>query len=116
MSESKIEWTDFTWNPWWGCDKIAPECDHCYAARFASRGLHEIHRDVAKNGDWTGKISRSSQQVWRAPFSWSTGLVFTCSMSDFFHEDVPTAWLSEALDVIEQTPNLRYQILTKRPG
>ena len=36
---STHEWTDRTWNPWWGCDKIAPECDHCYAATFASRGL-----------------------------------------------------------------------------
>jgi protein gp37 len=116
MSASTIEWTDYTWNPWWGCEKIAPECDHCYAASFASRGLHAAHAGVAKNGNWTGNITRSRENVWQAPFAWREGRVFTCSMSDFFHEDAPLEWLSEALNVIEQTPKLTYQVLTKRPG
>ena len=68
---SKIEWTDKTWNPWWGCDKIAPECGlpapgnprpeggGCYAAIFASRGLHSLHWGVAARGEWTGLITRA---------------------------------------------------------
>jgi protein gp37 len=114
---TKIEWTDATWNPWWGCDKVAPECDHCYAATFAGRGLHRAHQGVAARGEWTGKITRSPPSVRQAPFKWPPGSkVFTCSMSDFWHERVPLEWLDEALDVIEQTPRLIYQVLTKRPA
>lgn len=114
---TKIEWTDRTWNPWWGCDRIAPECDHCYAAVFASRSLHSAHAGVAAKGEWTGAITRGSPSVWQAPRNWFPGTrVFTCSMSDFWHERVPLEWLDEALDVIGATPHLTYQILTKRPG
>jgi protein gp37 len=114
---TKIEWTDFTWNPWWGCSKIALECDNCYAAIFASRGLHSVHVGVAGKGEWTGIITRSGEKVWQAPYKWhKPALVFTCSMSDFFHEAVPLDWLDDAFDVIERTPHLTYQILTKRPG
>jgi protein gp37 len=121
---SSIEWTDRTWNPWWGCSEIAPECGvhgggahgTCYAAVFAGRGLHPAHAGVAAAGRWTGRITRSPETVWHAPRSWKTGRVFTCSMSDFWHEAVPLAWLDEALDVIAATPHLTYQVLTKRPG
>jgi protein gp37 len=123
---TKIEWTDFTWNPWWGCSEIAPECgmhaptgEHglCYAAVFASRNIHEQHRGAAQNGEWTGRFTRSGEKVWQAPFKWPVGkLVFTCSMSDFWHQDVPLNWLDEALDVIRRTPHLTYQVLSKRPG
>jgi len=116
---TKIEWTDRTWNPWWGCDKVAPECDHCYAAVFASRGLHTAHGGVAFKGERSGpgSITRGSSTAWEAPHTWPSGLrVFTCSMSDFWHERVPLDWLDEALSVIEKTPHLAYQILTKRPG
>jgi protein gp37 len=97
-----IQWTDETWNPWWGCKEIAPECGtqggRCYAAVFASRGLHPAHRGVAEGGEWTGKISRSPATVWQAAADYprhsrvrpgGPTLVFTCSMSDFWHEDVP---------------------------
>ena len=120
---TKIEWTTHTWNPWWGCEEIAPECGKhgggtglCYAALFASRNLHPIHAGTAAKAQWTGKLSRSGNKVWQAPFKWATARVFTRSMSDFWHEDVPLGWLDEALDVIECTPQLTYQILTKRPG
>jgi protein gp37 len=114
---TKIEWTDHTWNPWWGCDKIAAECDHCYAAIFASRGLHAVHVGVAAKGEWTGLITRSGPNVWQAPFRWrKPALVFTCSMADFWHERVPLEWLDEGLDVIEATPQHTYLLLTKRPG
>jgi protein gp37 len=114
---TKIEWTHQTWNPWWGCNHIATECERCYAASFASRGLHDAHAGIANAGNWTGEITRSSDKVWRQPLKWKTAQrVFTCSMSDFWHEKVPLEWLDEALSVIDQTPHLTYQILTKRPG
>lgn len=124
MASTKIEWTDRTWNPWWGCGEIAPECGvhgggtgFCYAAVFAGRELHAAHAGTAVAGKWTGKITRSGERVWRDPYKWPAGArVFTCSMSDFWHEDVPLPWLDEALDVIEGTPHLTYQVLSKRPG
>jgi protein gp37 len=114
---TKIEWCDDTWNPWWGCDPIAEECDKCYAAIFAGRGLHAVHAGVAKGGKWTGLITRSGPKVWHQPFLWRKPmLIFTCSMSDFWHERVPLEWLDEALTVIEATPHITYLILSKRPG
>lgn len=120
---TKIEWTDRTWNPWWGCNEIAPECGQhgggpgrCYAAVFAGREIHPVHAGTAKAGQWTGLISRSGEVVRQAPFGWRGGRVFTCSMSDFWHEAVPLSWLNDALDVIQATPHLTYQVLTKRPG
>ena len=114
---SKIEWCDDTWNPWWGCDPVAPECERCYAAVFASRNLHAVHVGVAKGGEWTGLITRSSPKVWEQPKGWRHPmLIFTCSMADFWHERVPLSWLDEALDVIEATPHITYLLLTKRPG
>jgi protein gp37 len=90
---TKIEWTGprgETWNPWHGCDKIARECDHCYAAVFDSRGLSPQFAGVAVAGEWTGKIKQASEASWTAPLRWRQPVkVFTCSMSDFWHEDVP---------------------------
>ncbi len=135
MAETKIEWTalngrqGFTWNCWWGCGEIAPECGKhapngetgiCYAALFASRSLHAQFRGVAAAGKWTGLILPASEAVWRAPYRWerrSPGAgVFTCSMSDFWHEGVPLEWQDGALDVMEATPKLIYLLLTKRPA
>jgi protein gp37 len=123
---TKIEWTDLTWNPWWGCSEIAPECGKhapngeagvCWAALFGSRGLHPHFRGVAVGGKWTGTITPAHEKIWHRPYTWRRPKrVFTCSMSDFFHEAVPLEWLDEALDVIEATPHLTYQILSKRPG
>jgi protein gp37 len=114
---TKIEWTDQTWNPWWGCDHVGPECDHCYAEKFAGRELHAVHAGVAPGGKWSGLITRSGPKTWQAPFTWKKPCrVFTCSMSDFWHPDVPLPMLDEALDVIDRTPHLTYQILSKRPG
>jgi protein gp37 len=114
---TKIEWTDRTWNPFWGCDHVGPECLHCYAEKFAGRELHAAHAGVAPGGEWSGLITRSSPKTWQAPFTWKKPCrVFTCSMSDFWHSDVPLPMLDEALDVIDRTPHLTYQILSKRPG
>jgi protein gp37 len=122
---TKIEWTNLTWNPWWGCTEIAPECGFhfsgegavCYAALFGSRGLHARYRGVAAGGKWTGKILPAGDVVWQAPLSFPAGAkVFSCSMSDFWHEGVPLEWLDAALDMIERCPHLIFQILTKRPG
>jgi protein gp37 len=114
---SQIEWTNHTWNCWWGCGKIAPECLKCYAARLAGRGLHPHMVETAAAGDWTGLIVPATESVWNAPFTWKKpSLIFTCSMSDFWHQDVPLPLLDRALDVMDRTPQHIYQILSKRPG
>lgn len=117
MSTTDIEWATHTANFWVGCDKISSECDHCYAAAFASRGMNATHKGTAKAGEWTGKINRASPKVWADARKLPAGSrVFTCSMSDFWHERVPLAWLDEALDVIESTSEVNWLVLSKRPG
>lgn len=102
---SKIEWTDASWNPWIGCDRVSPGCAHCYAGdRWAPRVGRKF---------W-GNVTRS--KTGQDPLRWKEPrLIFTCSLSDFFHPDVDPAWRVEAWEVIRQTPHHTYQILTKRP-
>ncbi|MGB6473810.1 MAG: DUF5131 family protein [Candidatus Sulfotelmatobacter sp.] len=106
---SGISWTHSTWNPWLGCDKVAPECAHCYIDRM----LRKQHR-----APW-GTLYLT--KTWGEPVKWQRGLpgnkarrVFTCSESDFFHVKAD-AWRPDAWNVIRDTPNLVYLILTKRP-
>lgn len=108
---SKIEWTDDTWNPWRGCTKVSPGCDHCYM--FSEQRRYGKDPEV---------VTRCSPQTFNSPLRWhkklaegERRLVFTCSWSDFFHKDADE-WRDEAWDIIRRTPQLTYQILTKRPA
>lgn len=105
MSETTaISWTDSTWNPWQGCTKVSPGCAHCY-----------MFRDKVKYGQDPTKVIRSKDPTFYKPLGWKEPRkVFTCSWSDFFHEDADE-WRDEAWDVIRRTPQHTYQILTKRP-
>lgn len=111
MGEStKIEWTDATYNPWRGCDKVSPGCAHCY-----------MFRDQERYGRDPSVVVRCSDATFYAPLrkrEWKAlapgSLVFTCSWSDWFHEDADP-WRDEAWEVIRQRPDLVWQILTKRP-
>lgn len=98
-----IEWTDATWNPWYGCRKVSPGCRGCYA----ERGMSRYGRDFA--------VVTRSKTTFNQPLQWSEpALVFTCSWSDFLIEDAD-GWRNDAWNVIRQTPQHTYQILTKRP-
>lgn len=109
--KSSISWTENTWNCWQGCTKVSPGCAHCY-----------MFRDKIKYGQNPEVVVRSSPATFNKPLLWQKQvaknnkrlLVFTCSWSDFFHADAD-AWRDEAWAIIKQTPNLVYQILTKRP-
>ena len=100
-----------TMNFWMGCDKIAPECAHCYIDRV----MQKMHREP-----W-GQLYRA-RTTWGDPAKWQIkaeheGLcyrVFTCSLSDFFHVKADP-WRAEAWEIIKHTPNLTWLILTKRP-
>lgn len=101
-----IEWTNATWNPVTGCTKVSPGCDHCYAERLTERFGR-------------GPFSRIGMHFERLkePLRWrSPQMVFTCSMSDLFHPQVPWSFIIAVFSVMEATPRHTYQVLTKRPG
>ena len=100
-----IEWTDETWNPVTGCTKVSPGCDHCYAERVTERfhGPGSFER-VVLHPDRLDKPLR-----WRKPRK-----VFVNSMSDLFHEQVPDTFIGLVWQVMAETPQHTYQILTKR--
>ncbi|WP_331764100.1 phage Gp37/Gp68 family protein (plasmid) [Nocardia sp. NBC_01377] len=116
-----IEWTDVTWNPVTGCDRISPGCDHCYAMTMAKRlkamGSAKYQRDghPATSGPGFGVTVHSDAldipRRWRDP-----RMVFVNSMSDLFHAKVPVDFVQAVLEVIAETPQHTYQVLTKRPG
>lgn len=147
MSEnSKIEWTDHTFNPWSGCTKVSPGCLHCYAETLDKRHLRE------KVDHWGKGAPRlpSTEGNWRQPLRWNeaaglckcgSGLqasalhdcsagrydvpyftkqrrakVFCASLADWLDEEVPIEWLARLLALIHATPNLDWLLLTKRPG
>ena len=100
---SEIEWTDASWNPWQGCEKISQGCKFCYAERLASRF-----------GKKFSTIFRSTDKTFNAPLKWKEPLkVFTCSISDFFIKQADP-WRNDAWKIIRDTPHT-YLILTKRP-
>jgi protein gp37 len=98
-----IEWTDATWNPWMGCERVSPGCAHCYMFREQRQYGHDP------------SVIRRSKTRFREPLRWAEPRhVFTCSWSDWFHPGADE-WRDEAWEVVRATPHLTYQILTKRP-
>jgi protein gp37 len=107
---SKIEWTDATWNPVRGCTKVSPGCKHCYAETFAER-----FRGVPGHPFEFGFDLRLIPAKLGEPFRWRTPrMIFVNSMSDLFHEDIPTDYLAAVARVMTQANWHTYQVLTKR--
>ena len=110
MSESKIEWTDKTWNPITGCSKKSTGCLNCYA-EVMSRRLKAMGQAKYSNGF---KVTLHEQCL-DEPLTWrGAHNIFVCSMSDIFHEEVPFDFVDKMFHIIKRTPRHRYQILTKR--
>ena len=109
---SSIEWTDSTWNPLTGCTKISPGCKHCYAERMARR-LKAMGQRNYGNGfeDTLHESDLELPLVWKKPQS-----IFVNSMSDLFHQDVPTDFILRAFRVMERAHWHHFQVLTKRSG
>src|SRR4051812_13790069 len=109
-AESKIEWTDATWNPVRGCTKISPGCSHCYAETFAER-----FRGVAGHPYELGFDLRMVPEKLAEPLKWRAGkMVFVNSMSDLFHENVPIDYIRAVVRTMIQANWHTYQVLTKR--
>ena len=119
-ANTKIEWADHTFNPWEGCQKVGPGCDHCYAetrnARFGG--------GVALNWGPGAPRRRTSKANWGQPLKWNreaeaTGTrprVFCASLADVFDNQVSDDWRADLFDLIEATPGLDWLLLTKRVG
>ncbi|WDZ97935.1 phage Gp37/Gp68 family protein [Herbaspirillum sp. WKF16] len=125
MSENtKIEWADHTFNPWEGCQKVGPGCDHCYAetrnARFAG--------GTALNWGPGAPRRRTSAANWNKPLAWNAAAtefqvshgrrqrVFCASLADVFDNQVDQQWRDDLFSLIEATPHLDWLLLTKRIG
>jgi protein gp37 len=107
---SSIEWTDATWNPVRGCTKISPGCKHCYAETFAER-----FRGVPGHPFEYGFDLRLVPEKLSQPLHWrSPRRIFVNSMSDLFHEDIPTEYIAEVGRVMAEANWHTYQVLTKR--
>lgn len=109
-TQTKIEWTDVTWNPIRGCTKISPGCAHCYAETFAER-----FRGVPGHPYEQGFDLRFVPEKLAEPFAWTKPqMVFVNSMSDLFHIDVPDDYIERVVRVMEAANWHTYQVLTKR--
>lgn len=143
-ANTAIEWCDSTFNPWIGCTKVSPACDHCYAEALMDHRMHK-----AQWGAGNPRV-RTSAANWHKPVAWNKKPFFECecgwrgegiiehglacnwpseksyiqvrrrvfcaSLADVFDNEVPIAWLAELLDLVRLTPGLDWLLLTKRVG
>ncbi|WP_200216800.1 DUF5131 family protein [Micromonospora coerulea] len=117
--KSSIEWTEATWNPTTGCDRISRGCDHCYALTLAKRlkamgsAKYQTDGDARTSGPGFGVVVHPNELTlplrWREP-----RVVFVNSMSDLFHAKVPFDFVKQVFEVMAATPQHTYQVLTKR--
>lgn len=110
MAESNIEWTEKTWNPTTGCNKLSAGCKFCYAEvmshRLKAMGMEKYKNDF--------KITTHPSSLY-TPYEWKKpSLIFVNSMSDLFHKDVPLDFIKKVFEVMNKTPQHTYQVLTKR--
>lgn len=112
-----IEWADHTFNPWTGCTKVSPACDHCYAESWAKRSgtVRWGHGEPRR---------RTTDANWRLPIKWNAQAqregrrfrVFCASLADVFDNEVPVQWRVDLFRLIASTPHLDWLLLTKRIG
>lgn len=137
MAETKIEWADYTFNSWIGCTKVSPACDNCYAENWGHRfgvkwGHNEARRKTSpanwqKPRQWNMRGictncgyaellgSDDCRKCSEFPFVPRRPRIFCASLADVFDTEVPDGWRLELMDLIKQTPNLDWLLLTKRP-
>ncbi len=116
---SKIEWTDHTFNPWIGCTKVSPGCDHCYAEAWSKRsGLVQWGNHLRR---------RTSESNWQRPVKWDEQApvfkrenghrprVFCASLADAFDNQADSSWRKDLFALIRECDRLDWLLLTKRP-
>ena len=121
MRNSKIEWTDHTFNPWIGCQHVSPGCDHCYAEAMMDHRYGKV--------EWGphGERNRTSEDYWKEPFKWNAQArafkrehgyrprIFCASLADVFDNQVPKDWRVDLFALIRKCRGLDWLLLTKRP-
>ncbi|MGN6600807.1 MAG: DUF5131 family protein [Ginsengibacter sp.] len=110
MAQSSIEWTEMTWNPTTGCDKISAGCKYCYAQimskRLQSMGVEKYKANFEV---------RTHDSALNIPYTWKNSkIVFVNSMSDLFHKDIPLEFIKKVFAVMNDNPQHVFQVLTKR--
>ena len=110
-TKSKIEWTESTWNPVTGCNKISPGCKFCYAERLSKRLQAMGNRSYLNGFELT-----LQPHILNKPLTWKRPrVIFVNSMSDLFHKDVPLKYIKQVFEVMSEASWHRFQVLTKRP-
>lgn len=121
-ADTGISWSDSTFNPWIGCTKVSPACDHCYAERLMEHRMHRVK--------WGAGMprARTSPSNWKTPLYWEKQhnafmlahgrrqRVFCASLADVFDNEVPSQWRTDLFRLIADTPHLDWLLLTKRIG
>lgn len=115
-ADTRIEWADHTFNPWIGCTKVSPACDHCYAETLATARLGVAWGPHAER-------RRTKPSTWNLPLRWNRQAeregrrfrVFCASLADVFDNAVPAHWRGDLWQIIHETPHLDWLLLTKRP-
>lgn len=118
MKDTKIEWAHHTFNPWIGCTKVSPGCDHCYAEADFDKRRHVVQWGAGQ------PRKRTAPSTWAQPLRWNKMAeaegtryrVFCASLADVFDNEVPVQWRISLMHLILQTPNLDWLLLTKRIG
>lgn len=119
---SHISWTDHTFNGWIGCTRVSPACDGCYAAHLMGGGRYS-RVQWGEPGNGVGTRSRTAPSTWKLPRKWNKKaaenpgktFVFCSSLADVFDNAVDPTWRRDLFDLIRETPNLTWLLLTKRP-
>ena len=117
MKDSAIEWTHHTMNPWYGCTRVSPGCQHCYAETLMDTRYHKVEWGPGR------KRQRTTVDYWKQPLRWDRAAaaagerhrVFCASLADVFDPEVPDEWRADLYRLIRATPNLDWLLLTKRP-
>lgn len=123
---SKIQWTDHTFNPWIGCAKVSPACNGCYAEDLMDTRYGRVEWGQRKTETTEASVGtriRTAPSTWKQPIKWNkdAGIagtrprVFCASLADVFDNQVPPEWRADLFDLIAATPNLIWLLLTKRP-
>ena len=115
--ETKIQWTDHTFNPWIGCQHVSPGCKFCYAETMMDHRYGKV--------EWGphGERKRTAEANWKLPIRWAklavargeSSRVFSASLADIFDNKAPEGARDDLFDLIRKTPELDWQLLTKRP-
>ncbi|MCM2441157.1 phage Gp37/Gp68 family protein [Agrobacterium vitis] len=118
---TKIEWTDATWNPITGCSIVSPGCTNCYAMKLAGTRLQHhpsrarLTKDSKAGPVWTGEV-RFNEQWLTEPLKWKRPrMIFVCAHGDLFAEGVPDEWIDKIFAIMALAPHHTFQVLTKRP-